>query len=84
MVIIPTPILSTLFNFAGPDLLVMTIPLLIFGFVIWMIIDCASHETSVDNMKLIWILVIIFVPLGSLVYFFARKLRRSPQRTAGG
>ena len=41
-----------------------------------MIVDCATNETAAGNTKLIWILVIIFVPLGALVYFFVRKMGR--------
>ena len=64
----------------------LTMPLAFFGtglfgllalaFVIWMIVDCVQNETNSGNTKLIWILVIIFVPFGSLVYFFVRKMGR--------
>jgi hypothetical protein len=50
--------------------------LLALAFTIWMVVDCATNETSAGNTKLIWILVIIFVPFGSLIYFFVRKTRR--------
>ena len=52
------------------------IGLLLSIFWIWMIVDCATNEVSTGNTKLIWILVIIFVPFGSLIYFFVRKLKR--------
>jgi hypothetical protein len=48
------------------------------AFFIWMIVDCARNETNTGNTKLIWILVIIFVPFGALVYFFVRKIKRMP------
>jgi hypothetical protein len=46
-------------------------------FWIWMLIDCALNETTENQQKLIWILVIIFVNLlGAIIYFFVRKLPR--------
>jgi hypothetical protein len=72
------PILASLLNLAGPDLLII---FFIFGisipFVIWMIVDCALYESDQNNLKLVWVLVILFAPAGSLIYLFARKLQRS-------
>ena len=78
MNLIPQTI-GSLFNLAGPDLLVLlVVPL---AFVTWMVIDCAVRETAEDNLKLVWMLVILFAPFGSLIYFFVRKLNRvSPPR----
>ena len=46
-------------------------------FWIWMIVDCVTNEPSVGNDKLIWVLVIIFLPfLGSLLYYFVRRPER--------
>lgn len=64
------------FNLAGPDLIVILLIFLLMGFPIWMIVDCIQHESNEGNTKLIWILVILFAPAGSLIYFFARKLPR--------
>jgi hypothetical protein len=76
------PALAISFNLAGPDLIIILPVLLILGFPIWMLIDCARHESNKDNHKLIWLLVILLAPLGSLIYFFARKLSRpSPPRS---
>lgn len=69
--------LASLFNLAGPDLLVIcAIFFLTIPFVIWMVVDCVLNEFSENNLKLIWLLVIFFAPCGSLIYFFARKLSR--------
>lgn len=68
------PALSMPLAFLGSGLF----GLLALAFVIWMIVDCIQNETSVGNTKLIWILVIIFVPFGSLIYFFVRKIKRMP------
>ena len=46
-------------------------------FWIWMIIDCATRESSQGNDKIVWILVIILTNvIGALIYFFVRKLAR--------
>ena len=46
-------------------------------FWIWMIIDCATRESSQGNDKIVWILVIILTNvIGALIYFFVRKLGR--------
>ena len=46
-------------------------------FVVWMIVDCARYESlGNDSVKHIWLLIILFVPSGSLIYFFVRKRRR--------
>ncbi len=47
------------------------------AFHIWMIVDCATREPDQGNTKVIWLLVILLAPLGSLIYFFARKLQRA-------
>ena len=45
-------------------------------FAIWMLIDCIKNETD-GTQRIIWALVIFFIPcIGSLIYFFARKLQR--------
>ena len=46
-------------------------------FVTWMIVDCALNEESEGKLNLIWLLIIIFAPFGSFIYFFTRKLSRS-------
>jgi hypothetical protein len=68
----------SIFNLAGPDFLVLfAIAFLSIPFVIWMVIDCALHESDANNLKIVWLLVIFFAPAGSLIYFFVRKLNRS-------
>ena len=62
----------------------IVIVLLFFGigitgtvFWIWMLVECATRESSEGNDKLVWILVIIFTYwLGALIYFFARRPKR--------
>lgn len=75
---LPHNAVASFVNLAAPDLLIffalffVTIP-----FVIWMIVDCALNESSEHNLKLVWLLIILFAPCGSLIYFFVRKISRS-------
>ena len=68
--------MASLFNLAGPDLIIILLIFLMMGFPIWMIVDCVTRESSEGNTKLIWILVILLAPYGSFIYFFARKVSR--------
>ena len=44
---------------------------------VWMIVDCATNESSEGNDKLIWILIIVLTHLlGALLYFFLRRPQR--------
>ncbi len=44
-------------------------------FWLWMLIDCVTRKFKNDTMKIVWTLIIIFLPfLGSLIYFFFVKL----------
>ena len=46
-------------------------------FWIWMLVDCATKESSQGNEKLIWILIILFTHLlGAAIYFFVRRPKR--------
>jgi len=46
-------------------------------FWIWMLVDCATKESSQGNEKLIWILIILFTHfLGALLYFLVRRPKR--------
>lgn len=46
-------------------------------FWIWMLIDCILKESSSGNDKIVWLLVIIFLPvIGSCIYFALRRPQR--------
>ncbi len=46
-------------------------------FSIFTLIDCAMHEPSEGNTKLVWILIIIFgLGVGPLIYFLVRRPER--------
>jgi hypothetical protein len=68
------PFLTGSFLVGGGLVPLVVLALLVFK--LWMIIDCLKNESSQGNDKLLWLLVIIFVPFGSLVYFFVRKQNR--------
>ena len=43
-------------------------------FWIWMIIDCIGNGALTGTSKIVWLLVVIFLPLlGSLLYFFLAR-----------
>ena len=47
---------------------------------IWMIIDCATEETSGGNAKLIWLLIIVLTHcIGALIYLLVRRPKRIQQ-----
>jgi hypothetical protein len=47
------------------------------AFSVWMLVDCLTHEASVGNDKLVWVLVILFAqPIGGFIYYFVRHCKR--------
>ena len=48
-------------------------------FWLWMLVECATKESSVGNTKIVWIMIILFASVfGALLYWFIRR----PQRNA--
>lgn len=47
-------------------------------FYVFVIVDCAKHESSEGNTKVVWILVILFLapPLGGIIYYLIRRPER--------
>ncbi len=45
-------------------------------FWLWMFIECLQRERGDTNDKLIWALIIFFVPFGCLIYFIFRRPNR--------
>jgi hypothetical protein len=73
------PQLSTIMLAEIGGLLLLPVALLAFAFWIWMIVDCAKHETE-GSTKITWLLIILFVGVvGAPLYFF---IRRVPRRSA--
>ncbi len=53
------------------------------AFWLWMLVDCAMNESDEGNIRLIWVLIIIFVHfIGAILYFFFQRRKRLGQ--AGG
>ena len=46
-----------------------------FIFWIWMLIDAITSTSLDTTAKVIWVLVIFFIPCGALIYFFAGRRR---------
>jgi len=52
-----------------------------FAFWLWMLIHAITNKGLKDGEKIVWVLVIIFLPfLGSIIYFFIGR----PKGTVGG
>jgi hypothetical protein len=50
--------------------------LLVFAFWLWMLIDCLTNSRLKGADKIVWALVIIFLPcIGSLIYYFIGRKR---------
>ena len=49
-----------------------------FVFWLWMLVDAIKNRSLTDGEKVVWVLVIIFLPvLGSILYFFIGKPKGS-------
>jgi H+/Cl- antiporter ClcA len=49
-------------------------------FWIWMLVDCVRYESSEGITRVVWVLVILFLPgLGALLYFLIRRPERRAQ-----
>jgi len=60
-----------MFGLGIPELLL----LVLMGFWIWMIIDCATKEKG--NDRIVWVIIVVFTNvLGAAIYFFVRYLPR--------
>ena len=47
------------------------------AFTVWMLVDCVTKEPKVGNERMIWIIIIVFVPIfGPLVYYVVRRPAR--------
>jgi hypothetical protein len=49
-----------------------------FAFWLWMLIHAITNKGLADGEKIVWVLVIIFLPLvGSIIYFFIGRSKGS-------
>jgi hypothetical protein len=52
-----------------------------FAFWLWMLVHAITNKGVTDGEKIVWVLVIIFLPfIGSIVYFFIGR----PKGTSAG
>ena len=48
---------------------------------IWMLVDCALHEPSQGNDKLVWVIIIAITHVvGALIYLLVRRPRRRAEQ----
>lgn len=53
------------------------VALLIFGLVIWALVDVIKSEFTKPNNKIVWVLIIVFMPiLGSILYLIIGRDQR--------
>lgn len=58
----------------------LILPILAGIFWIWMLVDCATRESSEGNDKIAWTIMIIFTSfIGALVYLFVRRPKRKAE-----
>lgn len=53
----------------------LVIGLIYFIFWLWMLIDAITSTSLDSTAKIIWVLVIFFIPCGAIIYFFAGRRR---------
>ena len=60
--------------FGVMSLLAAVIGLATFVFWLWMLIHALTNKGIADTEKIVWVIVVIFLPfLGSLIYFFVGR-----------
>lgn len=60
-------------------LIVSVVALLGFAFWVWMLIHASINRGLSDTEKLIWVVLIVFLPfLGSVIYFFVGRPKHRP------
>ena len=57
-------------------LLMAAISIACFAFWVWMLVHAITNKALADGEKIVWVLVIVFLPLlGSILYFFIGRPR---------
>ena len=53
---------------------VMSCSLAILGFWVWMLVECALYTPAENNLKLVWVLIIVLTGcIGALIFFFVQR-----------
>lgn len=56
------------------------LPLLLFAFWIWMLVDCLINQKLKGSEKVLWVLLMIFTSMiGAIIYFFVGRSKRGAQ-----
>lgn len=59
-------------------LVAATVVLTLFGFWVWMLVDCLTREPNEGKDRLVWTFVIVFTKfVGAALYFFMRYRKRN-------
>jgi hypothetical protein len=59
-------------------LITAAVSLAVFAFWLWMLIHAITNKGLPDAEKIVWVLVIIFLPfIGSIIYFFIGRPKGS-------
>jgi hypothetical protein len=59
-------------------LITAAVSLAVFAFWLWMLIHAITNKGLQDAEKIVWVLVIIFLPfIGSIIYFFIGRPKGS-------
>lgn len=59
------------------SMFLIIVVVLVLGFWLWMLAECATKEPSEGNDKLVWVLIIIFANVfGALIYWIHRRPQR--------
>lgn len=53
----------------------LLIGIIYFIFWLWMLIDAITSTSLDTTAKVIWVLVVFFIPCGAIIYFFAGRRR---------
>ena len=63
-----------MFGLGPAELVFLLFTLLVFGFWVWMLVNCLQMGPSEGNDKIIWVLVIVVLgPLGAFLYFVVQR-----------
>ena len=61
----------------GFALVLGAISLLVFAFWVWMLVDAITNKGLSDTEKILFVLLVFFLPfIGSLIYFFVGRPKR--------
>jgi hypothetical protein len=54
----------------------------LFAFWIWMLIDAATRAPTAENVRIVWVLIVILLgPLGALLYLIVQRPKNPPPGT---